>query len=282
MRWVQYQHAGTVTAYLPERPDAAGLSARVLDPAGGVLQAAATIAREATDTTLASPATAGTRTLVATSAADVQVGRRYQLGGTEDAGGEDVLVRAKATNTLTLARPIRTDRAAGVTLRSTRVDVTVSTASTATCQRHLVAEVTYTVTSARPLWVEDFDVTRYAPQTALTLEALRAIDPIVAKRLPEGTWWPELRDLTWDRLLRRVAGKVAPGALVGTVDLTDAHGYLVLADLATGDPDRGPALEARFRQELDATLASSAIDSEQAGVVDSTRTWGAGIPMVRR
>lgn len=280
VRWAQYQKTATLEAYLPQQPDT-GATFDVLDPAGGTLQSAASVTRDSTATTLSSAAAAGAATLVVASATGITVGRRYLVGGSEDVGGEFVTVRSISGTTLTLVRPIRTAKASAATVVGTRVTFGITTASTATCRRHLRVVVKWNVSStAQPEVTYPFDVVRYVPESYCSLETVRALDPVAVKRLPEGTWWPELRDLTLDMLFRRVAAKVAPGAVVGARDLTTPHALLILAHLSDGT-DRGDHYGERFRQELDAALAAGPVDDDQDGAIDTWEGWRRGCRLVR-
>jgi hypothetical protein len=254
----------------------------VLGPQGGTLQASTSVTRDTTSTTLNGAHAAGAATLTLASSTGFVVGRRYLLAGTEDAGGESVTVKAIPSSTsVTLVRPIRAARPDKATLVSGHVDFALTTAATQTIQRHCRVQMTWlSGTVAQPPFVLDFDVVRYWPETYLTLERLRAYDPIVVKRLPESTWWPDLRDLTWTRVLRRVAVKFPPGGIVGAIDLTDAHAYMVLAHLAQGT-DEGNAFEARFAQELQATLAAGAVDADQDGAAADHEQYRTGVRLTR-
>lgn len=285
MRFAQLSTATTLTVDLEERPDA-GATFVVYNPQGGEAQASAAATIDAVSTTLAAAAQAGAMALSVASATGITVGRRYLVGGAESAGGERVTVRAVAGTTVTLVRPLRYARASAAAFQSTRVELAVTGSNVATVGRHWRAEVTYTVsTAARSKAVVPFDVVRYVPIELLSLEDVRALDPLIAKRLAEGAWWPDLKAAAWDQLLHRVAAKVDPGALVGTVNLTVPLGYLIrtlVAETAGRDHEPTRALLARrFGEELDAALGAHAVDDDQDGAVERHEGWRRTIVLER-
>jgi hypothetical protein len=140
-------------------------------------------------------------------------------------------------------------------------------------------------TVTQPPFVFSFDCTRYDPISGLSVDDVADLDPALAKRVPAGLWAPAVVARAWDMILRRVATKVAPGALVGTIDLTTAHGYLVRALLAETSGEDWAAyrddMRTRFTQEMDAALAGGPIDSDQDGAIEPNEGWYLGIPVSR-
>lgn len=285
MRFVPYNTAATLTVELDERPDSAPTFA-VYTAAGGSIQTGtSTLASVAT--TLSGSAAAGATTLSLTSASGVTAGHRYLLGGSEAAGGEVVTVRSIAATTATLVRPVMVARASGASVQSARVSVSVS--AIATPGRHYRVQLAYAVGSVARAPVDvPFDVTRYVPRTTLTLEDVRSLDPVFARRLAAGAWWPDLRAEAWDLVLRRVAAQKGPGDLVGALDLTTAHAYAVralAAELAAGaEPEHVPyrdQMYARLASELEAGLAAAAFDDDQDGAAAAHERWYRTVPVVR-
>ena len=272
----------TLAVYLPARADATP-TATVYGPEGGAQQTPS-VTLDTVATTLSGSASAGATSVTVASATGITAGRRYLLAGGEDAGGETVTVRAVSSNTVTLVRPLRWAAASGASFVGHRITMALTSLSTA--DRHYRAEVTWAVsTVAQPPFVVPFDVVRYWPRSGLTAEDLRDLDPLFSKRLPAGTWIPAVIDRAWDQILARVASKVAPGALVGALDLTVPHGYLVRALLLeTAGPDAAQEREllfARYGAELDSALAATAIDDDQDGAVEPHEGWYRSIPVLR-
>lgn len=279
---VPLSQAYAVSLDLPARPDAAP-TFTVYSPEGASLQTG-TSSLDAVSTTLSGAASAAAQTLSLTSATGVTAGRRYLLAGTEDAGGEVVTVRSISGTTATLARPLSRAAASAATFQSARV--TVSLSAIATVGRHHRITLAYDVaTVAQPPWQVPFDVVRYVVRTGLTLEDVRALDPQFAKRLPAGTWLPGLIDRAWSMLLARVAAKVDPGAVIGGIDLTTAHGYLVRAlALETAGPEHEGAralMAGRFEQEFAASLTTTAVDNDQDGIVERNEGIYRSVPVAR-
>jgi hypothetical protein len=282
---VQYQGTGSIYLDLPTRPASAG-TARVLDAAGGVLQSSATTALDSVNTTVNGAVSAGASQFNVTSATGITAGRRYLVDGSESAGGEFVLVSSVSSNTVHLARRLGRSQAHGAAFSGTRVTVTISTASTAACARGLRVEWTDPTSGA--VLAVPFDVTRYAPQTWLTVQDLLDHDPILRKRLAEGAWLPAMRDRAWEILLDDIATKDRhPGGYAGHIDLTTAHSYLVRALVAeTSGQDADSVayrddMRVQYRNALERALASVPYDEKEDGTTRvGTSVWR-GIPFVR-
>lgn len=271
----------TLVHHLDRRPGSVG-TFDAYGPAGESLVAAGTPVLGTCNTTLASAAAAGTLSLTLTSASGVAVGQRFLVGGAEDTGGETVTVRSLSGTTATLVRPLRGARGAGDTFQSTRVSFPIPAAALTRVTRG--CRVEYEVGADYPVTVLAFHVVRYIPQSHLTLEDLRDLDPIIGKRIPEGTWLPGLVARGWDVMLSRLVQRVNPGGLVGTVDLTLAHGYLtraLLAETAGGGAEvtaYRENMERRYGQELDAAVSACVYDPNQDG---TTKTQAVAFQALR-
>ncbi len=272
-RWLQKDVGGTVfTDELHERPDAS--PAFVVRDAAGASLATGTASLDSVDTALSSGAGAGALSLSLTSAAGVVVGRRYVVESSEDTGGEVVTIASISGTTATLARPLLKARASGVAFYGTRVSCAVPASACTTIARGCRVDVTYTVsTAARPVLSLEFDVTRYALRTGITLEHVRDLMPTVAKYASAGTVWPRLFDLAWERIVSRIAQQKDPGGLVGAIDLTQPHALAVLLLVAEQSVSeefaaRAADLRTRLDTELTAILASRAFDDDQDGAVE--------------
>lgn len=284
MRFVEANRASSISIDLPRRPSAAG-TYTVADRQGGVLQASTAASLDSVNTTLSAGADAGALSVVVTSATGITVGRRYLLAGAEDAGGEVVTVRAISGTTVTLARRLMQTRASGVSFASARVAFALP--AIASPGRAYRVEYSYPGADDRPDVAVPFDVTRWTPVTSLTLEDVRDIDPLVVKRLPSGLWMPALSQEAWEMLCRHIAARIDPGAVVGTVDLTVAHGYLVRALLAESAGD-GPEVTAyrermqvRYVEERDGVLSTLAVDKGQTGAASLKDAWTRHLPIMR-
>lgn len=272
MRFVQRARVAVLRHELARRPSAAG-TYTVSTAAGGELQASTAATLDPVDATLGAAAALGAQELTLTSIADVATSRRYLLGGPEDQGGEVVTVRGVSGSTVVLAA--RTMRAwpAGTTFQGTRIAVSIP--SIATPQRNCRVEYFPPDADAEPSVIVPFDVVRYMVTTGLTTADLRVIDPLVAGRIPKGTYLPDVMQRAWEMLCGDVATQCDPGAVVGAVDLAIAHGYLtryLLAEMA-GDDDQAKDARARYRgryrEELERALATLGRDTDQNGSATS-------------
>lgn len=280
MRFVTLATAATLWVDLPQRADATPTFV-VKTPSGGTVQSSASVTLASCNTTLNGAVSAGASSVVVTSASGITAGRKYLIGGAESAGGEFVTVKSVSGTTVTLVRPLRLGRASGVAFQSTRVEMAVSSSTPSAVGRHWRAEITWAVSSAsQDTYEVPFDVTRYSPQTSLRADDIVDFDPVLAKRLPAGTWVPALIDVAWDMILRRLAQTKDPGSLMGAIDLTTPHAYLVRKLIAeTGATTAGELKEyaemlaVEFQKELEITLASAAVDDDQDGAIEKNEGW---------
>ena len=284
MRYVVLAKSATLAVTLPIRPSVAG-TAVVRESSGGALETI-TPTLDSVNTTITADVAAGRATLAVTSATGLVRGRRYLLDGPEGGGGEQVTVTGIASLTLTLARVLRRAHAAASTFVSTRLTFPITTASTATVGRNLRIEWTDPDTS--DVLAIPFDVVRWSPLTMLTADDLRGADPLFTKRLPADLWLPDTIASAWDKITDALATKNrVPGNFAGTIDLTRAHSYLCRALLAEGftRDAEGVAyiddMRARYRQELDETLAGLAYDEGGSGVAKTGAGEWRGVPLVR-
>lgn len=285
-RWVQLDVGGAiVTDELAERPDASPTFA-VLSPSGGSL-GTGTGTVDSVNTTLSGAAAAGALSVSVASASGITVGRRYLIGGTEEAGGEWVTPSSIASTTITLARPLVRAQANGAAFAGTRVSCVVTAAMATEVARGCRCEVTYLVSAAaRPVVSVEFDITRYRLTSGLTLDHVRDLDPTIASRAAKGTVWPRVIDAAWERLVNRVGLQKAPGGLVGAIDLTQCHAIYVRLLIAEQSLDedgiaRANELRARLDAELTAHLAARAYDDDQDGAVEAHEGFVRTINLIR-
>ncbi len=278
MRFATLSTTTVLTADLPLRADATPTFV-VKGPSGGTLQSSASVTLATTNTSVSGTLAAGATGCVVLAATGITRGSEYILGNTsttaasEDEGGEMVMVKTISSTTVTFVRPTRNAYTTGPLFQSRKVSCSITGTNIASVGRHHRLEISYNVGSvAQPPVIVPFDVVRYNPVSSLDLEDLSDLDPILRKRLPAGFYWPSLRDRAWDMLMRRVAAKVDPGAIVGALDLTTPHLYLARMLLAeTGgeawEPYRERMAE-RFTEEFEAALGTMAVDNDQDGVIE--------------
>jgi hypothetical protein len=245
-----------------------------------------TPALDSVNTTLSGASSAGAGSVAVASATGITVGRRYLVGGREDAGGEFVTVKSLSGTTVTLVRPLRRAQASGATFQGTRVTFAITATHAATHGRNYRVEWAWDSGSVtQPTLILPFDVTRYYPTTGLAIEDVRDLDPVLAKRVPEGTWLPAVVARAWDQLCLLIAAKADPGAYAGLVDATLAHGYMtraLLAETAGNEwTEYREDMRTRAAQTLDAALAACAYDPAQSGNASTGTGWRRGITMHR-
>lgn len=266
MRWVQLAGTGSLTYDAPSRPTGAG-TAVVRDLHGGALETVTPVL-DSVSTTLSAAAAAGAASLSVTSGTGLAAGRRYFVDGAEAEGGEALTALAVSGTTVTTVRRMQRAHASGATFRATRLTFAITAASTQNPGRNLRVEWT----SPEGLVVAiPFDVTRYAPVSALTVEDLVDDDPQLLRRVAAGEHLPARIARAWDILLKHIAQNYAPGGLTGAVDLTVAHAYLVRALLQEGAGKSDEAvrqledLRKRYENERDNALGAAAYDAQQTG-----------------
>lgn len=274
----------TLGFYLPARADATP-TATVYSPGGGSLQTP-TVTLDTVSTTLSGAASAGATSVTVASATGITAGRRYLIGGGEDAGGETITVKSVASTTVNLVRALRFAVSSGASFVGHRATLSLSSIDTA--DRHYRAEVAWAVSSVTQApFVLAFDVTKYTPRSGLTAEDIRDFDPILNKRLPQGLWIPAVIDQAWSMILAQIASKVDPGGLVGALDLTVPHAYLTRAlilEASATSAETAAEVERfyqRFSSTFDTALASAAIDNDQDGRIEPNEGWYRSIPVMR-
>lgn len=292
MRFALLSTATTITADLPTRADATPTFV-VKNASGGIVQTSTACTLSTVNTTLAVPASAGSSNITLTSVTDVIEGSKFLVGvdgtaASENRGAERVTVKSISGSVATLARQLQRAKPTGASFQSTTVSCAVAAASVATVGRHYRVEITGTQNNGDPMpvIVVPFDVVRYEPVSFLQEDDVFDLDPVLAKRLPAGFWWPALRDRAFDMILRRVAGQVAPGAIVGALDLTSSHMYLcreLLAETAgeEWEPYR-QRMAKRFLEEFEASMGSMPVDNDQDGAVEPNEGFSLHTITLRR
>lgn len=267
MRFVQLNGTGTLHYDHPSRPSGAG-TAVVRDLSGGELESI-TPTLDAVETTLTAATTPGATSATLISASGVAAGRRYFIDGAEASGGEAVTVLSVAPGVVTTVRRMQRAHGIGASFEGSRLSFAVTSRSTNYPARNVRVEWTHPDTG--DVIAIPFDVTRYAPLSTLTVEDLVDDDPQLLKRIATGEYLPARIARAWEILTRHIAQNYKPGGLVGALDLTTAHAYLVRALIQEGAGKGDEAvrqledLRTRYAQERDAVLGAAAYDEQQTG-----------------
>lgn len=266
MRWIQLAATGSVVFDCPSRPSGAG-TAVVKTVNGGELETVTPVL-DSVSTTLSAATVPGASSVTVASATGISAGHRYLVDGAEDAGGEALTVLSVSSTTVTTVRRLQRAHASGATFKGSRLTFAITTASTPSPGRNFRVEWTSPegVVTAIP-----FDVTRYAPVSSLTAEDLLDDDPQLLRRVAVGEYLPARIARAWDIILKHIAQNYRPGGLIGTIDLTIAHSYLVRALIQEGAGKADEAvkqlddLRTRYTQERDNALGAAAYDENQTG-----------------
>lgn len=129
-----------------------------------------------------------------------------------------------------------------------------------------------------------FNALPYHLKTDASIETVAALDGQIAEKLNSGVNFDTLKNATWEMVVARVHANKAVGTLVGTVNLTNAHSFMILAQLAQG---AGPeyleyrnSLLKRFEEELHSTLSSLQTFGDENGITKQ-KDWFRFIDIAR-
>lgn len=129
-----------------------------------------------------------------------------------------------------------------------------------------------------------FNAIPYSLKTDLTLEDVAALDPLIHAKLTDSTNFERLKQATWDIIVARVHSNIKLGTLVGTINLTIPHGFLLRSEIAlSAGPDyveNRNQLAKRFEEELNSILNSVQTFGNDTGQT-SQRQWAQTIRIAR-
>lgn len=285
MHFINLSTGGTIFFEFPTQPDSGSISVKLYAPNGSGW-GAPSVTPDTVNTTITGTVGPGSQTLGVNTVTGLVAGRRYLLDGPETVGGESITVKAVSGSSVTLFRPVITAHLSGSSLKGTGCLVSLTGSQTGTVGRGYRGEAFWTLDGvAQHPVVFSFHLVRYSPVSYLTMEDVRDLDPTLASKLPKGAFFSALRDKTWNMILNRVASTVNPGAVVGTVDLTVAHSFLVRSELAlTAGPDfieYRTQMAQRFAEELEAALAACTVDTNEDGIIAANEAFRRVIHLVR-
>lgn len=276
----------TIDFDLKDRPDVGTLNVALYSSVGSVVSSSLPYTLNPVSASITAAVSPGATTLTLDSSANVARRSIYLVEDTEENGGEQVTVKSISGNALTLLQPILMTHPSGSAFYSTRATVSLLGAAIPNPQANYRLQFTYKrfgVTQA-PEFLS-FDVVRYNPVSYLTIESMRTLAPAFNKYVSGAANWQAIKDRTWDMLLIRIKSNVSPGSIIGTLDLTSAHAYLVesiLAEQAGSDfADYAVAKSRRAFEELNSTLSVSAVDNNMDGVVSPSEGYWTSVKLVR-
>lgn len=271
INFIRYNTGGSFHIHLPRKPDTGSITASLYLPSGAP-NGTGSLSLNAASSSVNAAAQPGAITLNIGSTTAFKAGNRYIVGDTDldEYTAEFVTVKSKSNNTITLLRPLMFAHAAGDPIVSSQITVEVSANQASEIGRGHRIEISYNVSGeAQPVVVAPFDISRYLPISHINIESLRDLDPTLSKKFSSGISFEDLKNQTWSMLLNRIAINYSPGSLVGTINLTVPHGYLIrmaIAETAGQDYVEYRNLMARrFDEELKYALGSAAFDENQTG-----------------
>lgn len=270
--FVQLNGQGYLDFLMPERADVGSVVATVYNSNGSVVSASATYTSSSVSTVLQSSVSGGVTFLPLDTTASIQSGKRYLLDGREDFGGEFVTIKNLTVSGANLYRPTINSHASGSSFEGTLVKVLLSGSSTETVGNNFYCKVAYEVNSEPQAEIhKSFNVTRFVPVTNLSIEDLRDFDPQLGKKGLSGLHIKNLIDNAWEMILARIGARGNMGGLIGSVDLTNPHNYLVRRLILENDPERkeqADAFSQRFNEEFEASMGVAAHDADGDGSIN--------------
>lgn len=288
MQFINISTGGTLKFELPNYPtnSTGSVHVHIFNPAGSQVVTSASTTVDSVNTHVQTAVSGTQVAFTLDSTTGVVSGRRYFLDGPENTGGESVTVKSVSGSTVTLYRPLERSHTSGSQFFGTLLQTTISGSQLGTVGKHYRAEAHWYLNDVEQApMVVDFHCVRFSPESYLTLEDIRDLDPTLLQKWPKGMVFDKIRAKTKEMMLNRVASTVDPGSIVGIVDLTVAHSFLVRSEIAlTAGPDWNDyrdKMVQRYQEEFEAALQANAIDSNQDGQIGVNEYFRKTIRLVR-
>lgn len=270
-QFIEKNQGGSIWFDLPRIGDLGSVTASVYSNTGNDL-GSSTVVEYFTSSSLSTAAAAGTNTLTLVSSTGFKVGDMIYVTNTDRTieASEAVSIKNISGNILTLQRPLTTPQASGNVVAKSRIKITITAAQAANIGKNYVIKINYkTLTEDQPTLFQSFTVSKYLPISNLTMNDLSSIDSTAYKKFPSTFDFQKTKEITWGMLLQRLAANYDPGGLVGTINFTVAHAYLILMVIyETAGPDYDQqrlVMAERFEKEFVSACASAAYDENQTG-----------------
>ena len=286
INFFQYQGQGYLDFLLPAQADVGSIDATIYSSNGSVVSSSVEYTSSSVDTNVQAYVSGGASFFNVDDIAGIQRGKRYLLDGPEEFGGEFVTVKSVETSgRVNLYRPTIYSHVSESAFQGTLVKVLVSGSATETVGQHLYCTVDYEVSSEpQERLHKSFHVTRFIPVTNLSIEDLRDFDPQLGKKGLAGTHLNKLVENAWEMILSRVGARGNAGGLVGSIDLTVPHSYLVRRLILENDPERkeqADAFSQRFNEEFEASMGVATHDADGDGAINPNERFRNTIRFVR-
>ena len=270
-QFIEKNQGGSIWFDLPRIGDLGSVTASVYSNTGNDL-GSSTVVEYFTSSSLSTAAAEGTNSLTLVSSTGFKVGDMIYVTNTDRTieASEAVSIKSISGNILTLQRPLTTPQASGNIVAKSRIKITITAAQAANIGKNYVIKINYkTLTEDQPTLFQSFTVSKYLPISNLTMNDLSSIDSTVYKKFPSTFDFQKTKEITWGMLLQRLAANYDPGGLVGTINFTVAHAYLILMVIyETAGPDYDQqrlVMAERFEKEFISACASAAYDEKQTG-----------------
>lgn len=188
-----------------------------------------------------------------------------------------------STKEITLHRPLTQDFASGSLFSSPTITFTFP--NPVTFQLGNRIEVHYhDFYNDEQIETLSFNSLPYGLKTDASIETVSALDGQFQDKLNIGMNFEALKQATWEMVVARVHSNKELGTLVGTVNLTNAHSFMILAQVAQS---AGPeyleyrsSLLRRFDEELKSTLSALQTFGTEDGVTKQ-KDWFMYIDIAR-
>lgn len=277
MNYLQYNKTGSLTVYLPNKPDSNSLTGSILS-ANGALMSSASLAWANVNTFITSPANKGVMSCSVASATGIVGKEVYWI---ED---EEIRISSISGSNITFLRPLSQNHPISSSFFSGKVTATIPPISI--IGRNFQLNIDYKSGSLVQNSVQSiFDVSRYSVKSGLTERTLFAAVPTLMKEWPSGILFSEVRDSSWDWILDRLQSRTPAAGLAGALDLTRLHTIafrLFLLEMGTGiTGDEYKELLKVFDAEFDAKVPNLAVDRDGNGSVLPSEAAFAKIRLIK-
>ncbi len=237
-------------------------------------------------TTLSASAAAGGTSLSVTSATSFRVGERIWVGPNSSGQWEDQICVAVAAGSVTTATELAYSYGSGVTVKSHRMTVTVTSSDASAIRPFARADWEFAVDGVSRREEDQFHIARHVPRHSVTVSSIRDFAPILSPSIGSDQDLRRLIAATWERfVLPAIFKSWEPGAVVDASAMDQALIYRVMVIMSEGVRDR----EGRdqymvdYNEAIDRGWQMTTVDVDQDDAVGATeRPAGRGVVRWRR
>lgn len=283
---IPFSQNSTIDYHLQDRPDEGTITCSLYTSNNSVLAASLPVSLDSVNTTLSGSINANSKTFSVVSGSGITRNGVYLLDGPETGGGEAVKVRTISGSNITLVAPTTFAHAASSSFYSTRITISLTGSLFTKATSNNRIRVDYK-TSGAPQTAEyiSFDAVAYVPVSKLTLADIKVLAPNVNTALPASVDWSGIKETAWNMLLTRIKANAHPGGVVGVLELTTAHGYLVRSLLAQEAGDSFDqyriTMHDKAMEELNVVLSVASVDINQDGRIAANERYGISTRLIR-